>query len=168
MLLRVPSLDAGMFQPRILSPMRGIDPALGVHGAADTLTLWAHGDLVDLWKPVEPSAPESGAAPKTAAGPKPAARGRARGSKRSAAPAELQLPPDNGADLIQPARLAGAGDLRLANQTGLEAVVKLVTANGAMVRALYLAPNGTVNIRPIAIGVYTLHVELGRDLAGVY
>ena len=77
---------------------------------------------------------------------------------------EPQPPPASGSDLIRPGPLSGAGELRLANQTGLEAVVRLVGNNGATVRALYVAPNGSVNIRSIAIGVYTLHVELGRDL----
>jgi hypothetical protein len=165
-LLRVPALDANLsLQPRILTPMRSIDPALGVRGAAETLVVWSHGDLVDLWKPAQPAALRPAANLQTvAAGRKPGVGGRARTAKRPPPAMEVQPAPASGSDLIGPGPLSGAGELRLANQTDLEAVVKLVNRNGAMVRALYIAPHGSASIRSIAIGVYTVFVDLGRDL----
>jgi len=85
-LLRVPALDTNLIlQPRILTPMRSIDPALGVRGAAETLVVWSHGDLVDLWKPAQPGALAPAARLQTVAGgPKKTVSGRARDSRRSA------------------------------------------------------------------------------------
>ena len=165
-LVSVPALGASLgFQPGILTPMRNIDPALGVRGAAETLVEWSHGDLVDLWKPAQPVALPPAASPQTApASPKRTVGGHARAARRFAPALEPQPAPASGSELIGPVRLAGAGELRLANQTDLEAVVKLVNRNGAIVRALYLAPHDSAGIRSIALGVYTLHVDLGRDL----
>jgi len=162
MLLRVPALDAGpIFRPRILEPMRFIDPTLGVRGGGEVLTAWAHGDLMDLWKPVLESArPSDGTTPTT----KRSASARTHVVRRPAELPEQEAAPANGADLIGPLRLSGHGDLRLANQTDLEAVVRLVSGRGATVRAIYIAPKESAVLRSIAVGVYTLHVELGRNL----
>jgi hypothetical protein len=162
MLLRVPALEAGpIFQPRILQPMRFIDPSLGVHGGGEALTAWAHGDLMDLWKPVLASARPSDSTTPT---PKRPASVSAHLVRQPGELPEQEAAPANGADLIGPVRLSGQGDLRLANQTDLEAVVRLVSGSGATVRAIYIAPKESAAFRSIAVGVYTLHVELGRNL----
>jgi hypothetical protein len=165
-LVSVPALDASLgFQPGILTPMRNIDPALGVRGATETLVEWSHGGLVDLWKPAQPVALPPAERPQTAAGgPKHTVGGGSHAVKRSAPALEPRPAPASGSELIGPGRLAGAGELRLANQTDLEAVVKLLNRHGEIVRALYLAPHDSAGMRSIAVGVYTLHVDLGRDL----
>jgi hypothetical protein len=170
-LLRVPKLDTNLissdaFQPKILAPMRVIDPHSDIRGAADVLTQWARGDAIDLWKPVRYRAPDSAAAV-TRVGADgrtpPADAPRNRGSKRPAAAEGHQAAPLNGADLIPAGRQSGAGELRLSNHTGLEAVVKLVSESHTR-RAVYVAPNGSVTLRSIPIGVYNLHVDLGKEL----
>jgi hypothetical protein len=162
LLLRVPALDAGpILQPRILEPMRFIDPSLGAHRGGDVLTAWAHGDLMDLWKPISASAERSGGTARTTKRP---ASVRAQLVRQPETSPEQEAPPANGADLISPAQLSGRGDLHLANQTDMEAVARLVSGSGATVRAIYIAPKESAIFRSIAIGVYTLHVELGRNL----
>jgi hypothetical protein len=166
-LLRVPDLNANLIsplQPKIASPMRIIDPHSQVAAAAETLANWAHGDGIDLWKPVQPSVPD---APATAAkvgddGGAPIAVAP-RNRKRPAATTPHPAAPLNGADLMPTGGQSGAGELRLSNHTGLEAVFQLVSGRRTW-RAVYVAPNGSVTLRSIPIGVYYLHVELGRDL----
>jgi len=160
--LRVPALGAGLiFRPPILEPMRFIDPSLGVHRGSEVLAAWAHGDLMDLWKPMLASAEPSGGTTPTA---KPPPKVRAHLVRQPEKLPEQEAAPANGADLVSPARLSGQGDLRVANQTDLEAVVRLVSGSGATVRAIYIVPKERAVFRSIAIGVYTLHVELGRNL----
>jgi hypothetical protein len=144
--------------------MRIIDPHSEVAAAAATMANWAHGDGIDLWKPVRPSVPES---PDTAArvrddgGKPPAVAPRNR--KRPVEITTHQAAPLNGADLIVTGRQSGAGELRLSNHTGLEAVFKLVSGRRTW-RAVYVVPNGSVTLRSIPIGVYYLYVDLGKDL----
>ena len=168
-LLRVPSLDRNSitseaFQPKILSPMRIIDPHSDVLGAADALTNWARGDAIDLWKPVRQSVPDS---PATTArvgddGRKPP--GAAPRNRKPLVNTTARQPaPLNGADLIPVGRQSGAGEFRLSNHTGLEAVFQLVSERRTR-RAVYVAPNGSVTLRSIPIGVYYLYVDLGKDL----
>ncbi|MGA3019070.1 MAG: DnaJ domain-containing protein [Bryobacteraceae bacterium] len=163
-LLRVPVLDMDLiasraFQPRILAPSRILDASSDVRSAAETLTEWANGDVIDLWKPAGTSAPEarvpSEPAPHIRPERKPPAAPQAQ---KTAAP-----PPASGADLL-PAGRGGAGALRLSNHSDLEAIVKLVSRNRTIVRAVYIAPNSSATIQSIGIGVYELHVDLGRDL----
>jgi hypothetical protein len=125
------------------------------------LTAWAHGDLMDLWKPVLASATPSDGTTPTAKRP---ASVRAHLIRPAEESHQQESAPANGADLIGPVRLSGQGDLRLVNQTDLEAVVRLVSGGGAAVRAIYIAPKESAILRSIAVGVYTLHVELGANL----
>ena len=168
-LLRVPSLDRNLitseaFQPKILSPMRIIDPHSDVLGAADALTNWARGDAIDLWKPVRQSVPDSPAATAHVGddGRKPPGAAP-RNRKPPVATTAHQPAPLNGADLIPVGRQSGVGELRLSNHTGLEAVFQLVSERRTR-RAVYVAPNGSVTLRSIPIGVYYLYVDLGKDL----
>jgi hypothetical protein len=163
-LLRVPVLDTDLialrtFQPRILAPARIIDASSDVRSAADTLTEWANGNVIDLWKPAGTSAPEarvaSDPAPHIRPERKPPAEPQAQ---RTGAPA-----PASGTDLL-PAGRGGAGELRLSNHSDLEAIVKLVSRGRITARAVYIAPNSSATIHSIGIGVYDLHVDLGRDL----
>jgi hypothetical protein len=89
---------------------------------------------------------------------------QARAVKRPDGAGEPQAPLANGTDLIPAGRLTGVGDLRVGNRTDREAVLRMVSDAGATVRALYAAPGGTVDFRRVPVGVYSLHVELGRDL----
>ena len=163
-LLRVPVLDMDLiasraFQPRILAPSRVIDPSSDVRSAADMLTEWANGDLIDLWKPAGTSAPEARVASDPASHIRPQRKPPAEPqAQETAAP-----PPASGTDLL-PAGRGGAGELRLSNHSDLEAIVKLVSRNRTTVRAVYIAPNSSATIHSIGIGVYDLHVDLGRDL----
>jgi hypothetical protein len=168
-LLRVPSLDRNSiaseaFQPKILSPMRIIDPHSDVLGAADALTNWARGDAIDLWKPVRQSVPDS---PATTAGDVGDGRKPPGAAPRNRKPpvdtTALQPAPQNGADLIPVGRQSGAGEFRLSNHTGLEAVFQLVSEHRTR-RAVYVVPDGSVTLRSIPIGVYYLYVDLGNDL----
>lgn len=163
-LLRIPVLDGDLigsrtFQPRILEPARILDASSDVRSASDALTEWATGNAIDLWKPAGTSAPEA----RIAAGPAPQIRPQRKPraepqGQRTGAPA-----PASGADLL-PAGRGGAGELRLSNHSDLEAIVKLVSRGGTTVRAVYIAPNSSATIHSIGIGVYDLHVDLGRDL----
>ena len=170
-LVRIPTLNNNLvsnqaFQPGILSPMRLIDPRSDVVAAADALTWWARGDAIDLWKPVGYRAPASSPsiAPADGEGRKLPVHAPGSGSlKRHAADTAQQPPPPNGADLIPPERQSGAGELHLSNHTGLEAVFKLVSGRLTR-RAVYVAPNGSVTVRSIPVGVYDLHVDLGKNL----
>ena len=162
-LLRVPVFDADMatahaLRPRILEPMRSIDPSADVGAAADTISEWARGDVIDLWKPAGTEAPRTVVAAPAAA-PPPAPHRLERQPAESAAPAP---PPSNGADLLVPGR-SGAGELLLANRSDLEAVVKLVSRNRTVVRAVYVAPESSALVGAIGVGVYNLDVDLGRD-----
>ena len=155
-LLRAPAFDTDLatshaFRPRILEPMSSIDASTDVRTAADMLTEWAHGDVIDLWKP-------AGTQPAPAR-PVPAPAPRAR----AAVPKPLPPPPASGAELFSQGNV-GAGELGLSNSTNLEAIVKLARRNGVVARAVYLAPNANTVIRSIGVGVYNLYVELGQDL----
>ncbi|MEO8373092.1 MAG: J domain-containing protein [Candidatus Solibacter sp.] len=165
-LLRIPSLTNNMIsplQPKILSPMRIIDPHSEVSVAAETLANWARGDGIDLWQPVQPRSASSQATAvrREDSGKAPAAAHRS--SKRPVESSTHTAAPSNGTELIRAGRQSGAGELRVTNHTGLEAVFQLVSENRVR-RAVYVAPNGSVTLRSIPIGVYYLHVELGRDL----
>ena len=167
-LLHVPSpnanlISSGQFQPKILSPMRIIDPHSDVARAADTLANWARGDAIDLWRPVQQSVPDSPVATARVGddGRKVAVAPRYR--QRPVATTAHQAAPLNGADLIPVGRQSGVGELRLSNHTGLEAVFQLVSERRTR-RAVYVAPNGSVTLQSIPVGVYYLHVDLGRDL----
>jgi hypothetical protein len=170
-LVRVPSLDTNLlssqaFQPKILSPMRVIDPNSNVLEAADALTTWAQGDAIDLWASVGRSSPVSAAAVTPAVDgipKKPVDARRKDDRKRPVALIAYQAPPPNGTDLIPDGRQSGAGELRLSNRTGLAAVFKLVSDRRTR-RAVYVAPNGKVTLRSIPMGVYDLQVDLGKDL----
>ena len=72
-------------------------------------------------------------------------------------------PPANGADLLEPVR-GGAGELHLSNKSDLEAVVKLVSRNRSIARAVYVAPQSSATVHSVGIGVYELDVDLGHDL----
>ena len=163
-LLRAPVLDMDLIasralQPRILAPSRVIDASSDVRSAADMLTEWANGDLIDLWKPAGTSAPEARVASDPASHIRPQRKPPAEPqAQETAAP-----PPASGTDLL-PAGRGGAGELRLSNHSDLEAIVKLVSRNRTTVRAVYIAPNSSATIHSIGIGVYDLHVDLGRDL----
>ncbi len=162
-LLRVPVLDTDLiasraFQPRILAPSRSLDASSDVRSAAAMLTEWANGDLIDLWKPAGTSAPEASMASE----PAPHVRLERKPPAAPQAP-KTAAPPASGTDLL-PAGRGGAGELRLSNHSDLEAIVKLVNRNRGIVRAVYIAPNSSATIRSIGVGVYDLHVDLGRDL----
>jgi hypothetical protein len=163
-LLRVPVLDTDLiasraFQPRILAPSRILDASSDIRSAADTLTEWAHGDVIDLWKPAGTSAPEA----RGASDPAPHIRPERKPPAEPHAQETAVPPPASGTDLL-PAGRGGAGELRLTNHSDLEAIVKLVSRSRTMVRAVYIAPNSSATIRSIGIGVYDLNVDLGRDL----
>jgi hypothetical protein len=172
-LLRVPSLDNNLnspltFQPKILSPMRIIDPGSDVLVAADALTNWARGEDVDLWKPVRYSAPNSPAAVARAGDEVrklPFATPPTNGNRKrpTAANAVRQPAPLNGTELLAAGRQTGAGEFHLSNHTELEAVFKLASERVTR-RAVYLAPGGSVTLRSIPVGVYFLYVDLGKDL----
>ena len=51
----------------------------------------------------------------------------------------------------------------MSNHTGLEAVLQLVNERRTR-RAVYVAPNGSVTLRLIPMGVYYLYVDLGKNL----
>ena len=168
-LLRVPSLDRNSitseaFQPKILSPMRIVDPHSDVLEAADALTNWARGDAIDLWKPVRQSVPDSPATtPRVGDDGRKPPGAAPRNRKPLVNTTARQPAPLNGADLIPVGRQSGAGEFRLSNHTGLEAVFQLVSERRTR-RAVYVAPNGSVTLRSIPIGVYYLYVDLGKDL----
>jgi len=162
-LLMVPVLDTDLIasrgiQPRILAPMRTIDASSDVRSAANAFTEWAHGDVIDLWKPAGTDAPPTRMPAGHALRIPPE-----RKQPAPPAPTPPAPPPASGADLL-PAGRSGAGELRLANQSNLEAIVKLVTRQGATVRAVYIASNSSATLHSIGIGVYDLNVDLGRDL----
>jgi hypothetical protein len=166
-LIRVPNLNTNLIsplQPKILSPMRIIDPHSEVAAAAEALANWAHGDGIDLWKRVQPSVPDS---PATAVRvPEDVGKPLAVAPRSRQRPVETTThlaAPLNGADLIPTGRQLGVGELRLSNHTTLEAVFQLVSGRHTW-RAVYVVPNGSVTLRSIPVGVYYLYVDLGRDL----
>jgi len=163
-LLRVPVLDKDLIasralQPRILAPSRIIGLSSDVRSAADMLTEWANGDLIDLWKPAGTSAPEA----RVASDPAPHIRSQRKPPAEPQAQETAAPPPASGTDLL-PAGRGGAGELRLSNHSDLEAIVTLVSRNRITMRAVYIAPNSSATIHSIGIGVYDLHVDLGRGL----
>ena len=154
-LLRTPFFDSELvatraFRPRILEPMRSIDASGDVRTVANTLTEWAHGDVIDLWKPVGTEAPQTHTESTRAPRVRPLHK-------------DVNPPPASGADLLPMGR-GGAGELGLSNRSNLEAIVKLVGRNHTIVRAVYVAPNASTVIHSIGIGVYSLFVDLGHDL----
>lgn len=167
-LLQVPVFDMALmvdpsFQPKILAPMRIIDPSNGVRSAADTLTQWARGDVVDLWQPIRPAVRPPADPPAPAIAKQPRDRQSNRDGVRAPKIVHIAAPA-NGAELIRNAVPPGAGDLRLDNRTALEAIVKLVDRAGNTLRALYVAPGRSATVRSIGVGIYFLHVDLGRNL----
>ena len=178
-LLRVPVLDAGFFtsaalRPRILAPMRIIDPRTDVRVAADTLAEWARGDVLDLWGPLSGghsrySPPITRAIPGL---PQPPIDGPARGGAKSgkstvwrqANRGVVPSSPESGVELLHAGRLSGAGELRIVNNTRLEAVAILVRRRSGPERAMFVAPNDSASIRFIALGLYDLDIRLGRGL----
>jgi hypothetical protein len=173
-LVRAPMVDANLIaaralKPGILAPMRIVDPLSDVRVAADTITEWARGDAIDLWRPIPSSLqvrpipdghsqPSGGLA--TIQGKYPNAGAR---EARSKVTTSRQTPLASGTELIGAGRSPGVGYLRLANHTDLEAIVKVVS-NRTALRAIYIKPNASAIIRSLRIGVYDLHVELGTDL----
>jgi hypothetical protein len=158
----VPGMDlAGLrtFQPRIVAPSRILDASSDVRSAADALAEWANGNAIDLRKPAGTNASEahiaSDRAPHIRPGHKPPAEPQAQ---RMGAPA-----PASGTDLLPTGR-GGAGELRLSNHSDLAAIVKLVSRSRTTVRAMYIAPDSSATVHSIGIGIYDLHVDLGRDL----
>src|SRR5271157_418244 len=163
-LLRVPVFDSDLIasralQPRILAPSRIIDASSDLRSAANTLTEWANGGVIDLWKPAGTSAPQA----RIASDPTPPIRPERKPPAAQQAQKTVAPPPASGTDLL-PAGRGGAGELRLSNHSDLEAIVELVGRNRTIVRAVYIAPNSSATIQSIGIGVYDLQVDLGRDL----
>jgi DnaJ domain len=163
-LLRVPVLGTDpiasrSFQPRILAPARILDASSHVRGAANALTEWANSNVIDPWKPAATSAPEARIAsdpiPRILPERKPPAEPEARRTSTLALA--------SGTDLL-PAGRGGAGEFRLSNRSDLEAIAKLVGQGRIIVRAVYIAPNSSATVHSIGIGVYDLHVDLGRNL----
>jgi hypothetical protein len=166
-LLRVSGLPPEIsvnFQPRILAPMRVIDASKTARDAAETLTEWAKGDSVDLWKPAVP-VPTSPVRTFPVSVPVAPQRAAAAGFKPPEIPGrEVQAPPASGTELIPTLRRPGVGSLSLTNRTELAAIVRLVSGRSTTVRAVYVAPHATATLRAIGIGVYDVHVDLGSEL----
>ena len=168
-LIRVPTPGTNLiasptFPLRIPSPMQVVDPNSDARDAVDALSYWIRSEAGDLWKAPRNHPPESTVSVTAAAGDdrKPAARTSLL-DRKQLKPAVPHQPPPNGAELIANLRQSGVGELRVSNHTGLEAVFKLVK-DRRVLRAVYVAPQGSVTLRSIPIGVYDLHVDLGKDL----
>jgi len=175
-LLRVPVVDAQMIaertlKPDILAPMRIIDPSIDVRAAANMMTEWARGDVIDLWQPAPTSlkahfgsilaSSTAAPSPATADIRKSSAVGARNHSRPITEAKPLQLA--SGTELIEANRSRAPGYLRLANHTKLEAIVKVVSDRMTR-RAVYIRPGESAVVRSVKIGVYDLHVELGNDV----
>jgi len=167
--IRVPTPGTNLiasptFPLRIPSPMQVVDPNSDAYDAVDALTYWVRSEAGDLWKAPRSHPPDSTAPVTGAEGDdrKPAARPSLLDRKQPT-PAIPRQPPPNGAEWITNLRQSGVGELRVSNHTALEAVFKLVK-DRRMLRAVYVAPQESVTLRSIPIGVYDLQVDLGKDL----
>jgi hypothetical protein len=175
-LLRVPVLDAQLIEsrslkPDILAPMRIINPSSDARVAADMMTQWARGDVIDLWRPTPASvqAHFGGSLGSTPSPPSPPVTGSRKDPGKGSAnqprsATESQAPQlASGTELIDAGRSRAPGTLKLANHTNLEAIVRVVSDRSTR-RAVYIRPGESAVIRSVRIGVYDLHVELGNDL----
>jgi hypothetical protein len=170
-LLRPPVLDidliegrARLVRPQILTPSRILDAASGVGVAADTLTEWARGEVLDLWKPALSNAartPALAIAREIPTQPQQGSKYQRYKPKHSAAGNLPGLP--NGTELIATGHGPGAGELRFVNNTELEEVATLLHRKVAL-RAIYIKPKNEALLRSIDTGIYDVHVELGRGL----
>jgi DnaJ domain len=148
-------------RPRVLEPMAAIDALSDVRVAVDSLTEWAHGEVLDLWSPVRhhfPARPLM--APSTPQVLIPAPAGPAKQSARR----KVVIPQlENGAELVGTDSASGAGELHAVNNTAVEAIVSL-TRNGLTVRAIYLCPNSAASVRDVQSGRYAVAVQLGNEI----
>ena len=158
-------LNAHSIRPQILEPAQIIDPLGDARVAADTLTEWARGEAIDLWKPVPGHAPSPPGAPARTVSETLRKPGHpAAGHTSGAAPAREGQPlPENGAELLDSGRHPGAGELVVANQTELEVIACLVHGSN-LLRAVYIKPGASASIIGIRMGVYYLHVRAGKGL----
>jgi hypothetical protein len=170
-LLRPPVLDidliegrARLVRPQILTPSRILDAASGVGVAADTLTEWARGEVLDLWKPASSNAvrtPAPAIAREIPTQPQQGSQYQRYKPEHSAAEKLPDFP--NGTELIAAGHGSGAGELRFVNNTELEEVATLLHRKVAL-RAIYIKPKHEAHLRYIDTGIYDVHVELGRGL----
>jgi hypothetical protein len=170
-LLRPPVLDidlvegrARLVRPQILTPSRILDAASGAGVAADTLTEWARGEVLDLWKPVSANAartPAPAIAREIPTQPQQGSKYQRYKPKPSAAEVLPDFP--NGTELIATGHGSGAGEFRFVNNTELEEVATLLHRKVAL-RAIYIKPKNEALLRFIDTGIYDVHVELGRGL----
>jgi hypothetical protein len=170
-LLRPPVLDidlvegrARLVRPQILTPSRILDPASGVGVAADTLTEWARGEVLDLWKPAASNVARTPAPAITREIPTQPRQGTKSQRDRPEHSAAENLPDvPNGTELIATGHGSGAGEFRFVNNTELEEVATLLYRKVAL-RAIYIKPKNEAVLRFIDTGIYYVHVELGRGL----
>jgi len=174
-LLRAPVVDAQIIaeralKPDILAPMRIIDPSSDVRVAANMITEWARGDVIDLWRCTPASLEAFGNRVESPAAvpSQPMAEIRKTpsvGARSQSHPVAQSQPVQlaNGTELIDAGRAGRPGYLRVANQTNLEALVRVVSDRTTR-RAIYVRPGESAVIRSVKIGLYDLHVELGNDL----
>ena len=157
-MLATDALLARGLQPGIPVSGPGIDPLAELKQAAHSVKEWARGAETGVSKPA-PSAVEPGGQPSS-----PGRSGKPSVKRpRTGANALSEEPLLNGTELLSIRGSSGAGELRLVNNTDLEAVVKL-ERDHVLSRAIYLRPHKAATLRSIAIGVYDLNVELGTGL----
>jgi hypothetical protein len=151
--LHIPALDSGA--------LRVIESRTAVLGAG--LTRCARGGHAEVWMPEGYSAPR-GAVRARRRGSEPPAHAQAGAVGKPAADvAMFQTAPFNSAEPLPAWRQAGAGELRVSNHTGQEAVFRLVSEHHTH-KTVYVAPDGIVTLPSIPVGVYDLYVEFGKDL----
>jgi hypothetical protein len=165
-LIRPPILDVDLLagrarftRPQILSPARILDPASDVQVAADTLSEWARGEVLDLWKPES----WNGSRARVSATRMPPV------SSPTSAPGKRKLKQDtdesakavpNGTELILAYLRSGVGVLPFVNHTDLEEIAVL-SQRKSPVRAIYIRPQSDAFLKRIDNGVYELHLEFG-------
>jgi hypothetical protein len=170
-LLRPPVLDidliegrARLVRPQILTPSRILDISGGVELAADTLTEWARGEALDLWKPVSSNATRTPGPTIEREIPIQAQQGSEHsGYNPRHSAAERLTDIRNGMELIATGHASGAGELRFVNNTELEEIATVLQRRIAL-RAIYIKPKNEALLRSIDTGIYDVHLELGRGL----
>ena len=171
-LIRPPVLEldllagrARLIRPQILSPARILDVGSDVKVAADILSEWARGEVLDLWKPESSNGSRTNAPVARTVPVDPPSGGGPRRQKQAADESAKAIA--NGTELIF-AEQSGVGELRFINNTDFEEIAVLMRRRSP-IRAIYIRPKSEALLKRIDTGVYEVHLELGlgADLKGL-
>src|SRR5262249_55145921 len=149
-----------LVRPQILSPTRILDPASDVKVAADILTEWARGEVLDLWKPESWNGSRAGVSvARTLPVDLHPSGGMKKHKPKQASDQSTKVIP-NGSELILADRQSGVGELRFINNTDFEEIAVLLLRKSP-IRAIYIRPKSEALLKGIDNGVYKVRLELG-------